>query len=143
MSEGLSAAEKAALKATMAERRAEEKRAKAANKAELDLKDVLGKIAEMPEPDRGLATKVHELVTAAAPELYVKTWYGMPAYTKDGKVVVFFQSGGKYDSRLCTLGFQDKAALDDGAMWPMSYAVVRIGKAEEKLITELVKKAVG
>jgi len=138
-----SAEEKAAMKAAAAERREQAKREKAANKAELDLKDVLDKIAGMPEADRNLAMKVHELITAAAPELYVRTWYGMPAYYKDGKPVCFFQSGAGYGSRYCTLGFQDKAALDDGTMWPSSFAVVAIGKDEEKRIAQLVQRAAG
>lgn len=140
---GFSAQERAAMKERAAELRAEAKRAKAADKAAADLADVLAKIEDMPEPDRGLAMRIHEIVTKAGPELAPSTWYGMPAYKKDGKVVCFFQSGQKYDSRLCTFGFQDKAELDDGAMWPMSYAVVEIGDKEEQLISALVKKALG
>lgn len=139
---GFSDFEKQAMKERAAELRAEAKAAKGAAKAQADLDALLGKIAEMAEPDRTIATRIHELVLAAAPQLHPKTWYSMPAYTLDGKVVCFFQSGQKFESRYCTLGFQDRANLDDGAMWPSAYAVERIGAAEEKLITELVRKAV-
>lgn len=131
--------EKAAMKETVAER----KRAKAGASAEADLKACLEKIDEMSAADKKLATKVHELITTAVPELGVKTWYGMPAYTRDGKVVVFFKPGEKFKSRYCTLGFEDAAQLDDGSLWPTSYALTSIGAAEEKLITALVKKAAG
>ena len=105
-------------------------------------KSVLAKIATMPEPDRGMAKQIHAIVKEAAPSLMPRTWYGMPAYTRDGKVVCFFQSGHQYKTRYCTFGFQEAANLDDGAMWPMGYALKRITAAEEARITDLVKKAV-
>jgi uncharacterized protein YdhG (YjbR/CyaY superfamily) len=111
-------------------------------KAEAGEADLLAKIAEMPGPDRALATRVHELVKASAPELSPKTWYGMPAYAKDGKVVIYFQSAHKFKSRYATLGFSDTANLDDGAMWPTSFALTKLTAAEEKRIDALVKQAV-
>lgn len=134
--ESFSAEEKAAMK----ERAAESKRAKS---AEADAAACAEKIAEMPPADREIAEKVHALVTAAAPELAASTWYGMPAYKKAGKVVVFFKPAEKFKSRYCTLGFEDAAQVDDGTFWPTSYAITGIGAAEEKAITALVKKAVG
>ncbi len=104
--------------------------------------DVLAKIAEMPEPDRAMAKKLHALIKAAAPALVSKTWYGMPAYTKDGNVICFFQNAGKFKARYHTLGFSDKANLDDGVMWPNSYALMKLTATEEAKITALVKKAV-
>ena len=104
--------------------------------------DVLAKIAEMEEPDRAMARRLHEVVTASAPGLSPKTWYGMPAYAKDGKVVCFFQSAQKFKSRYATFGFSDTAKLDDGAMWPTSFALKELTAAEEEQITVLVKKAV-
>jgi uncharacterized protein YdhG (YjbR/CyaY superfamily) len=103
---------------------------------------VLAKIAEMPEPDRAMAERLHAIVKASAPDLSPRTWYGMPAYAKDGKVVCFFQSAAKFKARYATFGFSDKANLDDGAMWPTSYALKRLTAAEEKAIGALVKKAV-
>jgi uncharacterized protein YdhG (YjbR/CyaY superfamily) len=103
--------------------------------------DVLAKIAELPEADRSLATRVHELVLAAAPGLAPRTWYGMPAYARDGKVVCFFQAAQKFRSRYSTLGFSDQAKLDEGSFWPTSYAVTKLTKADEKAITALVKRA--
>ena len=104
--------------------------------------DVLAKIAEMPEPDRAMAERLHAIVKASAPALSPRTWYGMPAYAKDGNVVCFFQSAQKFKARYATLGFSDKANLDDGAMWPTSFALKRLTAAEEKAIRALVKKAV-
>ena len=104
-------------------------------------KDVLAKIAEMPESDRVMAERVHAIVRAVAPELEPRTWYGMPAYSRDGNVVVFFQSGAKFKARYATLGFNDRAALDDGTMWPTAFALTAIGDAEEARITELVRRA--
>jgi len=104
--------------------------------------DVLAKIAEMPEPDRVKAERLHAIVKANAPELAPRTWYGMPAYAKDGKVVCFFQSAQKFKSRYATLGFSDTANLDDGAMWPTSFALKELTAAEEKKIAALVKQAV-
>src|SRR5919198_3568638 len=104
--------------------------------------EVLAKIAEMPEADRALAERLHALITASAPALAPRTWYGMPAYAKDGQVVCFFQSAHKFKTRYATLGFSDKANLDDGAMWPTSFALKELTAAEEARIGELVKKAV-
>ena len=105
--------------------------------------DVLAKIAEMSDGDRALAERLHAIVTAAAPELAPKTWYGMPGYARDGKVVCFFQSASKFKTRYATLGFNEQARLDDGAMWPTAYALTELGEAEEAAITALIKKAVG
>ena len=138
-SAAFSAEEKEAMKAAVAEA----KRAKQADAAAAEAKAVTDAIAAMPAGDRKIAQKVHELVLAAAPELGTRTWYGMPAYTKDGKVVVFFKPAEKFKSRYTTLGFEDAAALDDGTFWPTSYAVTAIGPAEEKAITAMVKKAAG
>lgn len=104
-------------------------------------KDVLEKIAAMAQPDRGMAERIHAIVKASAPSLTARTWYGMPAYAKDGNVVCFFQSSQKFRTRYCTLGFSDKAKLDDGKMWPSAFAVVELGAAEERKIADLVKKA--
>ncbi len=104
--------------------------------------DVLAKIAEMPKADRVLAERVHAIVKATAPDLEPRTWYGMPAYARDGKVVCFFQSAEKFKSRYATLGFSDRANLDDGAMWPTVFALKTLSAAEEKRIVSLVKKAV-
>ena len=119
--------------------RAQEVKA-AARKADGE-SDVLAKIAEMPEPDRAMAKRLHAIVKASAPALSPRTWYGMPAYAKDGKVVCFFQSAQKFKTRYATLGFSDKANLDKGAMWPTSFALKRLTAAEEKKIGALVKKA--
>ncbi|KGM53699.1 hypothetical protein N800_06105 [Lysobacter daejeonensis GH1-9] len=105
--------------------------------------DVLAKIGEMAEPDRKLAQRLHELVKANAPTLSPKTWYGMPAYARDGKVVCFFQDAGKFGSRYATLGFSDQARLDDGHLWPTGFALTALGKAEEARIVALLKAAVG
>jgi hypothetical protein len=104
--------------------------------------DVLAKIAEMPKSDRDMAERLHALIKATAPELSSRTWYGMPAYAKDDKVVCFFKSAAKFKSRYATLGFSDKANLDDGAMWPTDFALKKLTAAEEKKIAALVKKAV-
>ena len=137
---GFTAPERAAMKARAAELRAEGK--KGAKKAD-GLQEVLDKIAEMAPEDRALAERVHMTVTAAAPDLSPKTWYGLPAYANaDGKVVVFFQDSGKFNYRYSTLGFQDTASLDDGDMWPVSYALHKWSAAVEKKVTELVKAAV-
>ena len=105
--------------------------------------EVLAKIAELPEPDRSLAERIHALVMDAAPALTPRTWYGMPAYAVDGKVVCFFQSAQKFKSRYATLGFSDAAKLDDCAMWPTAFALTRLTAKEEARIRALVKKAVG
>jgi uncharacterized protein YdhG (YjbR/CyaY superfamily) len=104
---------------------------------------VLAKIAEMAEPDRAMATRLHAIVTRSAPALAPKTWYGMPAYARDGKVVCFFQSAQKFKSRYATLGFSDAAKLDDGAMWPTAFALKSLTAAEEARIVALVHKAMG
>jgi uncharacterized protein YdhG (YjbR/CyaY superfamily) len=105
-------------------------------------KDVLAKIAEMPKADRDMAKRVHAIVKDTAPELASRTWYGMPAYTKDDKVVLFFRSAAKFKSRYATLGFSDNANLDQGDMWPTDFALKKLTAAEEKKIAALVKKAV-
>jgi uncharacterized protein YdhG (YjbR/CyaY superfamily) len=134
-SKGFTADEKAAMK----ERAKELKAAK--NKAD-GLQDLLAKIAEMPAHDRAMATKFHAIVTASAPHLLPKTWYGMPAYTnKDGKVVCFFQAADKFKVRYATFGFNEDAHLDEGHMWPTAYALTELTAAEEAKIAALVKKA--
>jgi len=139
-SDGFSAEERAAMKKRAAELRAESK--KGDKKAD-ELQAVLDAIAQMAPHDRALAEHVHTTVTATAPELYPKTWYGMPAYANaDGKVVVFFQDSGKFKYRYSTLGFQDAANLDDGDLWPVSYALKEWSPAVEKKIVELVKAAI-
>ena len=138
-SDGFSAQERAAMKERAAELRAEGK--KGAKKAD-GLQAVLDAIAKMAPEDRALAERVHVTVTATAPELLPKTWYGMPAYAnEDGKVVLFFQDSGKFNYRYSTLGFQDTANLEDGDMWPVSYALMRWSDAVEKQVVELVKAA--
>jgi uncharacterized protein YdhG (YjbR/CyaY superfamily) len=104
-------------------------------------KALLEKVAEMKGTDRAMASRLHEIITAAAPALSPKTWYGMPAYAKDGKIVCFFQSAEKFDARYATFGFSDEANLDQGAMWPTSWALRELTAAEEKKIVTLVKKA--
>jgi uncharacterized protein YdhG (YjbR/CyaY superfamily) len=139
-SDGFTAEERAAMKARAAELRAEGK--KGAKKAD-GLQAVLDKIAEMAPEDRALAERVHMTVTATASDLSPKTWYGMPAYANvDDKIVVFFQDSGKFNYRYCTLGFQDTAHLDDGDLWPVSYALQNWSAEVEKRIVELVKAAV-
>ncbi len=128
-------------RAAMKERAQEVKAAARGSKADGE-SEVLAKIAEMPEPDRALAERIHAIVKASAPALSPRTWYGMPAYAKDGKVVCFFQSAAKFKSRYATLGFSDKANLDDGTMWPTSFALKELTEAEEATIAALVKKAV-
>jgi uncharacterized protein YdhG (YjbR/CyaY superfamily) len=139
-SDGFSAEERAAMKKRAAELRAEGK--KGAKKAD-GLQAVLDAIAEMAPEDRALAERVHVTVTATAPELMPKTWYGMPAYADaDGKVVIFFQDSGKFKYRYSTLGFQDSANLDDGDIWPVSYALAEWTPVVEKKVAELVKAAI-
>ncbi len=104
--------------------------------------DVLAKIAEMPEPDRAMAERIHAVVKASTPDLVPRTWYGMPAYARDGKVVCFFQAADKFKARYATIGFNDVANLDDGAMWPTAWALAKLTDADEKKIGALVKKAV-
>jgi uncharacterized protein YdhG (YjbR/CyaY superfamily) len=135
-STGFTAEERAAMKERARELKAEKGKAD----AEADL---LAKIAEMEEPDRGMATRLHEIITTNAPDLSPKTWYGMPAYAKDGNVVCFFQSAQKFKARYATLGFNDRANLDDGAMWPVAFALKKLTATEEKRIAALVRQAVG
>ena len=138
-SKGFTAEERAAMKERAKELKAEERANKDRAAGEGDL---LAKIAEMPEPDRAMAERLHAIVTASAPALSPKTWYGMPAYAKDGKVVCFFQSADKFKARYATLGFNDTANLDEGAMWPTSFALKELTPDVEKKITRLLKKAV-
>jgi uncharacterized protein YdhG (YjbR/CyaY superfamily) len=123
------------------ERAAMKERAQELKKADGE-SDLLAKIAEMQEPDRAMAERLHEIVKASAPALSPKTWYGMPAYAKDGKVVCFFQSAKKFNSRYATFGFSDQANLDEGAMWPTSFALKELTATEEARIGALVKRAV-
>ena len=130
-------------KAAMKERAQEQKAEARAHKDKADGEgEVLAKIAELPEPDRAMAGRLHAIIKASAPALSPKTWYGMPAYARDGKVVCFFQSAQKFKTRYATLGFSDAANLDDGAMWPTAFALVELTPADEARIGALVKKAV-
>ena len=138
-SQGFTDDERAAMKERAQELKAESRRA--AGKADGE-SDLLAKIAEMPEPDRAMAKRLHAIITASAPALSPKTWYGMPAYARDGKVVCFFQSAQKFKSRYATFGFSDEAHLDEGAMWPTGFALKGLTTAEEATIVALVKKAV-
>ena len=132
--------EKAAMKEAAKERKIQARRGE--DRA-AGLADVLAKIAEMPDADRVMAERIHALVTEAAPHLDPKTWYGMPAYAKDGKLICFFKSADKFKSRYATFGFEENAMLDDGTMWPTSYGLTKLTAADEKKLTELVKKAAG
>jgi uncharacterized protein YdhG (YjbR/CyaY superfamily) len=132
-STGFTAEERAAMR----ERAREAKAGKADGES-----DLLAKIAEMQGSDRAMAEKLHAIITANAPDLSPKTWYGMPAYAKDGKVLCFFQPAAKFKARYATFGFNDVAALDDGAMWPTSFALTDLTATEEARIADLVKKAV-
>src|SRR5687767_259604 len=133
-SKGFTDEERAAMKERAQELKAEAEKADGESA-------LLAKIAEMPEPDRALGKRLHAIITASAPALSPKTWYGMPAYAKDGKVVCFFQSAHKFKSRYATLGFNDEANLDDGYMWPTTFALKKLTTAEEAKIGALVKKA--
>src|SRR5215211_8130212 len=139
-SKGFTAEERAAMKERAQELKAEARRGPRADKADGE-SAVLAKIAEMPKADRAMAKRLHAIVKASAPDLSPKTWYGMPAYAKDGKVVCFFQSAQKFKSRYATFGFSDTANLDEGAMWPTSFALKDLTAAEEARIVALVKKA--
>jgi uncharacterized protein YdhG (YjbR/CyaY superfamily) len=133
---GLTAEERAALKERLKEEKAE-------REGKASESDVLAKIAEMSEPDRSMAERIHAIVKASAPDLSPKTWYGMPAYAnKDGKIVCFYQSAQKFNARYAMFGFNDVANLDEGAMWPTSFALKELTAAEEARIAALVKKAV-
>ncbi|QGQ18196.1 hypothetical protein GC089_01570 [Cellulomonas sp. JZ18] len=129
-------------RAAMKERAAEVKKARRGSKADPE-PEVLAKIAEMPEADRVLAEGIHALVKEHAPHLTPRTWYGMPAYAKDGKVLVFFQAAEKFGTRYATIGFNDVATLDDGTMWPVSYALTAMTDAERTRIGELLRRAAG
>ncbi len=135
-SKGFTEDEQAAMK-----ERAQELKARRAGKADGE-QDVLAKIAEMSDPDRAMAERLHAIVKASAPGLSPRTWYGMPAYAKDGKVVCFFQSSQKFKTRYATLGFNETANLDDGAMWPTAFALKKLTRADEARIRALVEKAV-
>ena len=138
-SKGFTADERAAMKARAQDLKAEARASK--NRADGE-SDVLAKIAEMQGPDRAMAKRLHAIITANAPALSPKTWYGMPAYARDGKVVCFFQGAQKFNTRYATLGFSDKAALDEGNMWPTAFALKELTAADEARIGALVKKAV-
>jgi uncharacterized protein YdhG (YjbR/CyaY superfamily) len=131
-------------KSAMRERAKEQKAAARRGAEEADgERDVLAKIAEMPKSDRVMAERIHEIVKATAPGLTAKTWYGMPAYAKDGKLVCFFKAADKFKTRYATFGFEEAANLDDGAMWPTSWALTKLTPADEARIAALVKKAAG
>src|SRR5215211_5167815 len=134
-SKGFTADERSAMKERAQELKAEARKADGESA-------LLAKVAEMPDPDRAMAERLHAIVKASAPALSPKTWYGMPAYAKDGKVVCYFQSAHKFKSRYATFGFNDTANLDEGAMWPTSFALTKLTAAEEATISALVKKAV-
>jgi uncharacterized protein YdhG (YjbR/CyaY superfamily) len=138
---GFTDEERAAMKERARELKAEARRSPRAKNAEGE-RDVLAKIAEMPEPDRAMATRLHAIVKASAPALSPRIWYGMPAYAKDGNVVCFFQSAHKFKARYATFGFSDKATLDQGTVWPVAFALKELTAADEVRIGALVKKAV-
>ena len=131
--------ERAAMRERAKELKAEERASKDRVAGE---SDVLARIAELPEPERSMAARLHEIIKASAPVLVPKTWYGMPAYTKDGKIVCFFQSAQKFNARYATLGFNDAANLDEDSMWPTAFALMELNDATEARISALVKKAV-
>ena len=139
--DGFTDEERAAMKQRAQELKSTARRGRAA-KAD-DETDLLAKIAEMPDADRGTAERLHALIKRSAPGLTPKTWYGMPAYAKDGKVVCFFQPANKFNARYATFGFNDTANLDDGTMWPTAFALTRLTAGDEKMIAELVRKAAG
>jgi hypothetical protein len=138
---GFSAEERAAMKEYVKELKTAAGRGTRADRADGE-RDVLEKIAEMKEPDRAMAKRLHAIIQTSAPDLWPRTWYGMPAYAKDGKVVCFFQSAQKFKSRYATLGFSDQANLDEGNMWPAGFALKALTATEEARISALVKKAV-
>ncbi len=140
-SHGFTDEERAAIKERAQELKANARRGSRADKADGEA-DVLAKIAEMQEPDRAMAERLHAIVKNSAPGLSPRTWYGMPAYAKDGKVVCFFQSGQKFKTRYATFGFSDQANLDEGAMWPTAFALTKLTAAAEARIAALVRKAV-
>jgi uncharacterized protein YdhG (YjbR/CyaY superfamily) len=136
------AEERAAMIARVNEQKAEARRGSLADKAAADESDVLAKIAEMPKSDRVIGERIHAVVKASAPVLAPKLWYGMPAYARDGKLVCFFKAADKFKSRYATFGFEENAHLDEGDMWPTSWALTKLTAADEARIGELVKKAV-
>ncbi|MEP6470288.1 MAG: DUF1801 domain-containing protein [Chloroflexota bacterium] len=138
-SKGFTEEERGAMKERAKELKAEARANKSKSEGE---SDVLAKIAELPEPDRSMAKRLHAVIKASAPALSSRTWYGMPAYARDGKVVCFFQAAQKFNSRYATFGFSDDANLDEGSMWPTSYALTKLTAADEARIGALVKKAV-
>src|SRR5436309_9364714 len=140
VSAGFTDEERAAMREYAEERKQAARRGRRADKADGE-RDVLAKIAAMGEPDRSMAERLHAVIKASAPALCPKTWYGMPAYARDGNVVCFFQSAQKFKTRYATLGFSDKASLDDGAMWPTAFAVTKLTAADEARISGLVKQA--
>ncbi|WP_210414898.1 iron chaperone [Microlunatus elymi] len=140
--DGFSADERAAMKAHADELKAQRSRGGSTSKTDGEA-DVLAKIAEMNDVDRALATRFHDIVSETAPELTPRTWYGMPAYAKNGKVVCHFKNAAKFKTRYATIGFSDQAALDDGDIWPTEYAITKITPATEKKIIELVRRAAG
>ncbi len=142
VTDGFTAEERAAMKDRAQELKKEARRGARAKTGDGD-QDVLSKIAELDEPDRAMAERLHAVVQLAAPDLAPKTWYGMPAYARDGKVVVFFQAAKKFGSRYATLGFSDQAHLDDGDLWPSAYAVAAWTDEVERRVVELVKRAAG
>ena len=139
--EGFTAEERGAMKDRAQELKASGRRGSRADKADTE-SEVLAKIAELPDADRAMAERLHAVIKASAPALSPKLWYGMPAYARDGKVVCFFQSAQKFKTRYATLGFSDQANLDEGAMWPTSYALTELTADDEARIGELVKRAV-
>jgi uncharacterized protein YdhG (YjbR/CyaY superfamily) len=141
-SDGFTDEERAAMRERAKEMKAEARRGRRSSKADAE-GDVLAKIAEMHEPDREMAARLHAIIRDSAPALSPKTWYGMPAYAKDGKVVCFFQSAEKFKSRYATLGFSDEANLDEGVMWPVAFALKELTPADEARISALVTRAVG
>ena len=138
---GFTDEERAAMKARARESKAEARRGSRAGKADGE-SDVLAAIAELPEPDRAMAARLHAIISAGAPALSPKTWYGMPAYARDGKVVCFFQGAQKFKTRYATFGFSDSANLDEGSLWPVAFALKELSATEEATILALVTKAV-
>ena len=136
----ISDVEKEALRETIRERRSQARRSPAQERSEGEA-EVQAKIAEMPPPDRSMAERIHAIVTSTAPDLVPRTYYGMPAYAKDGKVICFFQSKSKFKVRYSTFGFQPDAKLDDGEMWPIAFALTTLTPADEKRIAALVRRA--
>ncbi|MDI2130832.1 iron chaperone [Yinghuangia seranimata] len=140
--DGFTPEERAAMKEHARELKAASRRASKADKAAEAEREVLAKIAEMQDSDRIMAERIHALVKDNAPELAPKTWYGMPAYAKDGKVVCFFQSAEKFNARYATFGFSDQATLDEGTMWPAAFALTKLTPADEAVLATIIKKAV-